>query len=178
VYWGGPDGHFLEIIMSYPEPKYHGDHGEVGVATYRPTDEKPALTNPSGATVDYLATGSSTDGEFGLYRWNFAQRQSGPGPHFHRTISESFFVLSGTVSLYDGARWVDATAGDFLYVPEGGIHAFHNVPGDELASMLLLFTPGAPREEYFETLFEIANGRELSEEERADLFIRHDNHWV
>ena len=41
----------------------------------------------------------------------------GANPHYHRTISESFFVLSGTVRLYDGARWFDAVAGDFAYVP-------------------------------------------------------------
>jgi quercetin dioxygenase-like cupin family protein len=163
--------------MSYPEPKYHGDSGEVGTAAFRRADEKPELTNPSGTTVHYLATSASTGGEFGLYRWNFGPGPSGPGPHFHRTISESFFVLSGAVRLYDGAQWVEATPGDFLYVPEGGIHAFQNVPG-EAASMLLLFTPGAPREEYFETLFEVANGRVLTEQERADLYIRHDNHWV
>ena len=162
--------------MSYPEPKYHGETGEVS-AVLRRHDSEPALTNPSGATVDYLATGAGTDGEFGLYRWNFGPEESGPGPHFHRTISESFFILSGTVRLYSGETWAEATPGDFLFVPEGGIHGFRNVPG-EPASMLLLFTPGAPREEYFETLFEVANGRVLSDEERAELFIRHDNHWV
>jgi len=162
--------------LPYPPAKYHGDSGEVSAAL-RPHDQEPDLVNPSGATVRYLARGKETDGEFGLYQWEFGPTQTGPGPHFHRTISESFFILSGTVQLYDGSRWVDATAGDFLYVPQGGIHAFHNVPG-EAASMLLLFTPGAPREEYFETLTDVAKGRQMSEEERAEFFLRHDNHWV
>ena len=162
--------------MSYPEPRYLGEGGEVS-ATYRPHDHEPELVNPSGTSVHYLATGASTHGELGLYRWDFGPESSGPGPHFHRTITESFFVLSGTVALYDGATWVEATPGDFLYVPEGGIHAFHNVPG-EPASMLLLFSPGAPREDYFETLAEVARGRTMSEEERAEFFLRHDNHWL
>ena len=34
----------------------------------------------------------------------------GPGPHFHRSISEAFYVLSGTVRLYDGTEWVDGNA--------------------------------------------------------------------
>ncbi len=59
----------------------------------------------------------------GLYRWDMGPGPSGPDPHFHKTISESFFMLSGEVRLYDGERWIGATAGDFLYVPEGGIHA-------------------------------------------------------
>ena len=68
--------------------------------------------------------------------------------HFHKTISESFFVLSGRIRLHDGSRWVDAVAGDFRYVPEGGIHGFRNTSG-EPASMLILLTPGAPREDYW-----------------------------
>ncbi len=44
--------------------------------------------------------------------------------HFHGTISESSLVLEGTVRLSDGGRWIDAVAGDLLYVPVGGVHAF------------------------------------------------------
>ncbi len=102
---------------------------------------------------------------------------SGPDPHFHKTISESFFMLSGEVRLYDGERWIGATAGDFLYVPEGGIHAFRNESG-EPASMLILFAPGAPREDYFETLADAARQEAMNEEQRAEFFLRHDTYWV
>ena len=33
---------------------------------------------------------------------------SGPSPALHRSITESFFVLGGTVRLHDGRGWVDA----------------------------------------------------------------------
>jgi mannose-6-phosphate isomerase-like protein (cupin superfamily) len=127
--------------------------------------------------VHYLATTASTNGQFGLYRWDFGTTVSGPDPHFHRSISESFFILSGTVRLYDGRSWTEAKPGDFLFIPEGGIHAFKNESG-EPASMLLLFAPGAPREDYFETLAELANGRTMDAEEKAEFFARHDNHWL
>ena len=160
--------------LSYPDPVYDGD-GEVS-ATYRPDGAPHDLGSPPGNTVDYLATGGSTAGGFGLYRWNFGPRVSGPDPHFHRTISESFYVLTGTVKIHDGTGWVATGAGDFVHVPPGGIHGFRNDSG-EPASMLLLFTPGAPREEYFETLF--AGGtKDMSEEEKAAFFLRHDNHWL
>ncbi len=162
--------------MSYPPARYHKDHGEVS-AEFRAVDHEPELVQPSGGSVHYLATGAATGGEFGLYRWDFGTGRTGPDPHFHKTISESFFILSGTVSLYNGTKWVDAKPGDFLYVPQGGIHAFKNESG-ERASMLLLFTPGAPREEYFETLAEVAQGRTLTDEERAEFFLRHDNYWL
>src|SRR3954468_11010046 len=73
--------------------------------------------------------GASTGGDFGLYRWEMTGPPSGPEPHFHRTITESFYVLSGTVRLYDGREWVDATPGEYHFVPPGGIHAFRNESG-------------------------------------------------
>lgn len=162
--------------MSYPDPRYLGDEGEIS-ARYRPTDQKPELTIGSGTAMHYLATGASTHGQFGLYRVDMRPRTPGPSAHFHRTMSETFFILSGTVRLFNGERWIDATAGDFLYVPEGGVHAFHNESG-ESASMLLLFAPGAPREAYFEALAEIAAGRQVSDEEWTDLCLRHDNYFI
>src|SRR5689334_22128819 len=133
--------------MSYPEARYRGDTGEI-TATYRRAGRRPDLVIGSDTAVSYLATGASTRGQFGLYRWEAQPHTKGPNPHFHKTMSESFFVLSGIIRLFDGARWIDATAGDFLFVPEGGIHAFNN-ESDEPAAMLLLFAPGAPREGYF-----------------------------
>jgi oxalate decarboxylase/phosphoglucose isomerase-like protein (cupin superfamily) len=81
------------------------------------------------------------------------------------------------VRLYDGNRWLDATPGDFLYVPEGGIHGFRNESG-EPASMLILFAPGAPREDYFETLADTARREAMNEQQRAAFFVRHDTFWV
>jgi quercetin dioxygenase-like cupin family protein len=162
--------------MSYPEPRYEGDTGLVN-AILRPADQPPELTYPSGGTAHYLATGASTDGRFGLYRWEMAAEPSGPAPHFHRTLAESFYVLGGTVRLYDGARWIDGSPGDFLYVPDGGVHAFRNESGAP-ASMLILFAPGAPREDYFETLARVAGGLVLTEEEKTAFYLRHDTYWT
>jgi mannose-6-phosphate isomerase-like protein (cupin superfamily) len=159
--------------MSYPSPAYHGDTGET-TATYRPLDAKPELVYPAGTTVHYLASGASTGGQFGLYRWEMGPRPSGPSPHFHRSISESFCILSGTIRIYDGKRWIDTVPGDFVHVPEGGVHAFRNESG-EPASMLLHFAPGAPREGYFEGLLTLAD---RSEEEKAEFFREHDTYWV
>ena len=41
--------------------------------------------------------------------------------------------------------------------------------------MLLRFTPGGPREDYFETL---ARGERMAEDERAAFMLRHDTSWV
>ncbi|GGM37690.1 cupin domain-containing protein [Dactylosporangium sucinum] len=159
--------------MTYPKRRYVGAEGQIS-ATYRPVDGSPELTYPNGNTVHYLATGATTNGQFGLYRWEMGPTPSGPDPHFHRSISESFFILSGSVRIYDGTRWIDTEPGDFVHVPEGGVHAFRNESGAP-ASMLLHFAPGAPREGYFEGILDLAGA---SEDERMEFFLRHDTFWL
>ena len=92
-------------------------------------------------------------------------------------MSESFFILSGSVRLFNGERWVDTKAGDFLFVPEGGLHGFQN-ESDEPASMLILFAPGAPREGYFEAIAAKAAGHKFTDKEWKDICIKHDNFFV
>src|SRR6476659_7470529 len=162
--------------MTYPEPQYFGSGGEI-TARFRAADTPPELPRPGGA-ASYLATGATTGGRFGLYRWDMGPEPGGANAHFHRTISESFFVLSGTVRLFAGADWVDSRPGAFAYVPEGGLHGFRNESG-EPASLLILFTPGAPREAYFEGLVELAEGRwQPGKEELQAFFEEHDNFYV
>lgn len=159
--------------MTYPPPRYLGATGGTSV-TYRRADAPPDLCHASGGGAHYLATGATTNGQFGLYRWDMGAAPSGPAPHFHRSISESFYILSGTIRIYDGRSWIDTGPGDFVHVPEGGVHAFRNESGRP-ASMLLHFAPGAPREGYFEGLRGLAA---LSEEERTAFFLRHDTYWL
>lgn len=154
------------------------DHADlIRGATFRPLSEVPPLPL-SSASVRFTATGSATHGEFGLFRYDMRAGPGGPQPHVHRTFSESFYVLDGVVDFYDGDRWVSAVAGDFLYVARNGVHAFRN-GGDGPASMLILFAPGEPRENYFTELAEIAeSGRTLTPEEWTEVWARNDQFMV
>lgn len=160
----------------YPEPVYPGATGEMS-ATLRAASADPDLIYGNGTRAHYLMKGESTHGLFGLYRWEMTAEVTGPGPHFHRSITESFYVLSGAIRIYDGRRWLDTGVGDFVHVPEGGIHGFRNESG-ETASMLLLFAPGAPREGYFETLKALGEGLTMTEPEREAFYAAHDNIWL
>jgi mannose-6-phosphate isomerase-like protein (cupin superfamily) len=159
--------------MSYPQARYTGEGGERN-AIYRTADHPADVTYSSGNTVHYLATGQTTHGQFGLYRWEMGPTPAGPEPHFHRSISESFFILSGSVRIFNGDKWIDTEPGDFVHVPEGGIHGFTNASGAP-ASMLLHFAPGAPREDYFERLPKTGD---MTDEERTAFFLWHDTFWV
>ena len=166
----------MSVPEQYPPPSYSGSAGETS-AWVRPAGTPAELPMRGGSAAHYLATGRTTGGAFGLYRWDMGPHPSGPSPHFHRSITESFFVLSGTVRLHDGTGRSDAVPGDFFHVPIGGVHGFRNESGKP-ASMLLLFTPGAPREDYFETLADGARRAGMSEQDWTDFYLRHDTFWV
>jgi mannose-6-phosphate isomerase-like protein (cupin superfamily) len=160
------------VVPPYPPPRYTKAEPQVS-ATLRRADDPPDY-QAATVTYHYLANQQKTDGDYGLYRVDIAPNGGGPGPHFHRAMSEAFFVLSGTLKLYDGTDWVDGHPGDFLYVPPGGIHGFRN-EADEPAATLMLFAPGAPREYYFEGLAKLG---EMSDDERAEFFVRNDNFFI
>jgi mannose-6-phosphate isomerase-like protein (cupin superfamily) len=165
------------IVPRYPPPRFTNEQPEVS-ATLRRADEPPDYDSFGLVQYHYLVgtrpTNQKTDGDYGLYRVDLAPQAGGPAPHFHRTMSEAFFVLSGSMKLHDGTDWLDGRQGDFLYVPPGGIHGFRN-EADEPASILMLFAPGAPREHYFEGLAKLGD---LTDDERRDWFIANDNHFV
>jgi quercetin dioxygenase-like cupin family protein len=155
---------------------YMGDAGEIS-ATYRPIGDVETLQRPN-VTNAFVATGSVTNGQFGLFQYTMQPHAGGPDAHFHKTFSESFYIVEGTVRLYNGEKWVDTSAGDFLYVPEGGIHAFRN-DSDAVAQILILFAPAPPRENYFRELAELlGSGRRLPPEEYAEFLARHDQYMV
>ena len=123
------------------------------------------------------AGGEDTGGAFTLIEVRVPP-QSGPPPHIHRREDEAFYVLEGSVKLYDGRAWLDAGPGDFVHVPEGGIHAFAN-ESDAPAAMLILFAPGVARERFFTATAQIANaGRELLPEEWTAFYAEHDQFMV
>ena len=152
---------------------YVGESGETS-AVVRSGIESLEMNPETSVSATFVAPGSVTRGEFGLFRWDMPMASGGAGAHFHRGFSESFYVISGMVTFYDGDDWIDVPEGGFLYVPPGGIHGFRNSQ-DVAASMLILFAPGIAREKYFEELADIRRtGRTLTDDEWADLFARHD----
>ena len=162
---------------AYPPARYLDEQGSAS-ATFRSRDLPPGYTTAKGTAGHYLASSELTDGAFTLIRWDMTAQSGGPSPHFHRSFAETFYILSGSVRLYDGVNWHDAAPGDLLHVPAGGVHAFTNSSG-AAASMLMLLSPGARREEYFAELADIAARQAvLTDDEWAELFARHDTVMV
>ncbi len=160
--------------LGYAAPYYGAG---AATAALRPLASQPVLELGS-TTVTVVADPRLTGGRYSLYRLDLAASAGGADPHFHRRFAESFHVLGGTLELFDGRSWVATAAGDHLFVPSGGVHGFRNL-GPEPAALLMMSTPGVPREDYFAELAELtASGRSLTAAEWTRLYARHDQYMV
>ena len=154
--------------MSHPAP---------GLVDVRTVADHP-LTSTGSAALRMVAPGSATAGRFGLVEYRLDPRSRGAAPHYHQTFSESFYVLSGQVTLHVAGRWQPAGPGDFAIAHERGVHGFRN-DGDEPCAFLILFTPGIARERFFAELAELArSGTTPSPEEMTAFYARHDQVMV
>ena len=161
----------------YPPPSYPGSAGEASAWVRAGRHPARADACGGGGAAHYLATGATTGGAFGLYRWDMGPEPSGPCRTSTAASPSRSSCSAARCGCTTGGSWIDAGPGDFLHVPIGGVHGFRNESG-EPASMLLLFTPGAPREDYFETLADAARRDAMGDDDWAEFFLRHDTFWV
>ena len=119
---------------------------------HRPVATGPAYWGP-GDHYTFLVTGEESGGAY------FAMEAlvppgGGPPPHIHREEDETFYLLEGHIEFRLGEETITAGPGDFVNIPRGTVHSFHNA-GAETARMVLTFTP-AGIERFFEETLEPA----------------------
>jgi mannose-6-phosphate isomerase-like protein (cupin superfamily) len=133
-------------------------------------------TQRAAGRTRFVATGASTNGDYGLFEVEMPPGGHGPDAHLHHTISESFHILEGQLAILHGGEWITASAGDLIYVPKDGVHGFRSAGPDIGARFLILFTPGSiAREEYFEGLLNLrAGGRTPTTDEIDEFAARYD----
>src|SRR3712207_8556100 len=71
------------------------------------------LRPPRATLFPYTTLFRSTRGDLGVFEVTMLPGGGGPGPHLHRTFSESFHVLEGALAVLDGSTWSTARTGDF-----------------------------------------------------------------
>jgi quercetin dioxygenase-like cupin family protein len=153
-------------------------HPETASAVVRTLAEHPMVAAGETSALRMVAPGSHTAGRFGLVEYRLAPHSPGAAPHYHQTFSESFYVLSGRLTVYAGGAWRPYSAGDFALVHECGVHGFRN-DGDDPADFLILFAPGIAREQFFAEMAELRrSGRTLPPEEMTAFYARHDQVMV
>ena len=153
-------------------------HLDPSLVDLRTVADHPLVSDGGSSRLLMIAPGSATSGRYGLVEYHLPPHSAGAAPHVHQTFSESFYVLSGELTLYAGGRWQPYRPGDFALAHERGVHGFRN-DSDEPASFLILFTPGIAREEFFAEMAEMRrSGRRPGPEEMTAFYARHDQVMV
>ncbi len=127
-------------------------------------------------TITLLADVSHTGGHLSSQRASLSRGRDGATPHFHRASAEMFFILEGELQILADDEVVTTRAGDMLFVPPHTTHAF-GATENSGADVLIVFTPGVERFEYFRMIDRIRRG-EGSPEEILATQDRYDNHFV
>ena len=81
------------------------------------------------------------DGHLTLLEADLPPGYPGPPLHLHRRTVETFFVLSGAMTLRAGEADAELQAGDFAVVPAGLLHTFSN-PTDQACRCAVVAAPG------------------------------------
>lgn len=96
-----------------------------------------------GATIDIHATLDDTGNSTSVIELGIPPRFAGAPPHLHEQMTESFYILDGSIDVLRDREWIRAHRGDFLLIPPQTVHAYRNVT-DEPARFLVL-GPGHDR---------------------------------
>jgi len=125
--------------------------------------------------ITLLADAGETGGALTANKATFRKGSPGAPAHFHTKASEMFLVLEGTMRFLVHDEVVTLRKGDFLTVPPRVQHAFAPAADSE-AEILVVFTPGLHRFDYYRLLERVYRG-EATVQDIRDSSQEYDNHY-
>jgi quercetin dioxygenase-like cupin family protein len=140
-------------VTSATPTKSHGD------LLYRPAGSGETYFGP-GDTYRFLVTGAESGGAYFAME-AFVPPGGGPPPHIHRNEDETFYIVEGQIDFLLGDQSVTGGPGDFVNVPRGTVHRFHN-SGTAAAKMILTFSPANIEHFFAETLERALDGTRMA----------------
>jgi mannose-6-phosphate isomerase-like protein (cupin superfamily) len=99
-------------------------------------------TIPGTDAITLIATTEQTGGSIGLFE-DTTSPGDGPPRHVHHGSDELFYLLEGEFLFLVGERQENVSAGTYVFVPRGTVHAY-KVTGSERGKSLSAFVPGGP----------------------------------
>ena len=103
--------------------------------------EKRTFFNPViNDTATFIKTSAETAGAYSLVEIDL-YKSDGPPLHFHKSFSEKFEVIEGTLYLQVGKEKKVLEPGQSILVPSNTAHRFYNMSND-LVKFRITFEPG------------------------------------
>lgn len=134
------------------------------------------LRGDPGSVISLLADPEHTDGALTANRSLLRRGSPGAPPHLHQRSAELFYVLDGALDVLISDEITTLHPGDLLVVPPGVPHAFAPT-SDSDADVLVVFTPGTARFDYYRLLDRLHRGQATAQD-ITDSQERFDNHYV
>ncbi len=139
-------------------------------------DHAESVIDGPTSLITLLADAPETGGAVTINRATLAVGSPGAPAHSHARAAESFFVLDGELEVLVDQEIVLLNKGDYLLVPPGVTHAFAP-PHGKAADVLVVFTPGMRRFDYYRLLGQVHTG-EADVSELAASSEEFDNHYA
>ena len=114
------------------------------------TEDKHRTYETLGILMKFHAFPSDVMGKYCLVEAVVPPGLGAP-PNHHAGETEAFFVLEGAVDFVVEGQVTHATAGSYVAIPDGAVHAFQ-AAGDSPARVLILNAPGTMHEAFFTEL--------------------------
>lgn len=122
--------------------------------------------------VELKATSETTGGAFSIAEVTVAPGFPGPPPHTHRELTDSFYVLEGTLTVRVGDETMEAGPGAYVCATPGTVHTFSN-PGDSPVRFLNINSP-AGWENYLRELMAAMGDGPPEPAQMAEIASRYD----
>ncbi|MGN2638882.1 cupin domain-containing protein [Nocardia takedensis] len=104
-------------------------------------------------TLRFITTGAQTQGQLLITEWS-APVWSGPPPHWHKSMTESFHIVAGVMTFTLNGSTTQLHPGDSVTVDPGDHHDFSN-DGPDLLRWRQENRPALQHEELFELFHDI-----------------------
>ena len=130
-------------------------------------------TIPGTDAITLIATAEETGGSIGVFE-DTTSPGDGPPRHVHYSSDELLYVLEGEFLFLVGERQEQVSAGTYVFVPRGTVHAF-KVIGSERGRLLSAFIPGGPEEAFEEFVKLRPEGEEVNRSARRSRSVAQMN---
>jgi quercetin dioxygenase-like cupin family protein len=106
--------------------------------------------------IRFRVEAEATAGSAALFEFDVPPEGPMPPPHSHDRYEETLYGLRGTLTWTVDGETTRVGPGEVLCIPRGATHHFENT-GTELATQLVIVTPGLLGPAYFRDLAAIVN---------------------
>jgi quercetin dioxygenase-like cupin family protein len=130
-------------------------------------------TIPGTDAITLIATAEQTGGSIGVLE-DTTSPGDGPPRHVHHGSEELFYVLEGEFHFLVGQRQQAVSAGTYIFVPRGTVHAY-KVTGTERGRVLCVFVPGGPEQAFEEFVKLRTEGEEVNRSARRSRTVAQMN---